>query len=182
MIESKRPEAEIQFLQTLTQAASETSDLYSAFTVALRKICEFTNWEYGEVWITNQARNLLKLSPAWYINTHKGIASVEALEQFRLCSEAFVLAPGCGLPGRVWLSQQPEWISDISTQSETYFLRHYIAKAFGVKAGFGVPIVVNYQVLAVFAFFMLEPCAQNQQLVKLTVAAAAQLSEALGRR
>lgn len=89
---------------------------------------------------------VLELSPAWYVNPRRDRISVSALEQFRLCSEAFVLPPATGLPGRVWSSQQPEWIVDVSAESETYFLRHQIAKAYGVRAGFGVPISLRLKI------------------------------------
>ena len=63
--------------------------------------------------------------------------------------------------------------------SEIYFLRNQIAKAFGVKAGFGVPILVNQQVLAVLVFFMSEARLEDRQLVELVQAAATQLGALL---
>ena len=119
---------------------------------------------------------LLELSPACYINTDRDSAYVTALEQFRLCSEELILSPGIGLPGRVWSSQQPEWISNVSAQSETYFLRNQIALAFGIRAGFGVPILGNHQgKSAVLVFFMLEARELDRRLVELAQAAAGQL-------
>ncbi len=176
MTEDKRAESEIQLSQTLSQAISEAPDFIGALTVAISKVCQLTNCDYGEAWIPYKDSTLLELSPAWYINTHRGSAYLPALEQFRLCSEAFVLSPGIGLPGRVWLSQQPEWICDVSAQSETYFLRNQIALAFGIRAGFGVPILGNHQgKSAVLVFFMLEVRELDRRLVELAQAAAAQL-------
>jgi len=175
MTEDKRVEPEIQ-LQALSQAISESPDFVSALTIALSKVCELTNCDYAEAWIPYKDTKLLELSPAWYINTHKGSAYLSTLEQFRLCSEAFILSPGIGLPGRVWSSQQPEWICDVSAESETYFLRNHIAKAFGIKAGFGIPVLGNHQgKSAVLVFFMLEAREVDKQLVDLAQAAATQL-------
>ena len=179
MTEQKQA-SEIQFLQTLTQAISEAPDFIGALSVALSKVCEVTDWDYGEAWIPYRDGSLLELSSAWHINTHRGSAYLLALEQFRLCSEGFVFPPATGLPGRVWSSQQPEWISDVSAHSEIYFLRNQIAKAFGVKAGFGVPILVNQQVLAVLVFFMSEARSEDRQLVELVQAAATQLGASWG--
>ena len=169
--------SEIQFLQTLTQAISEAPDFIDALSVALSKICEAPECDYGEAWIPYKNGRLLELSPAWHINTCKGSADLPALEQFRLCSEGFVFPPATGLPGRVWSSQQPEWILDVSAHSETYFLRNQIAKAFGVKAGFGVPILANQQVLAVLVFFMSEARSEDRRLVELAQEAATQLGK-----
>ncbi|BAZ16740.1 multi-sensor hybrid histidine kinase [Calothrix sp. NIES-4071] len=136
----------------------------------LRTVCERIGWDYGEAWIPNQDGTILELSTAWYVSKARSIEQVSNLQQFWFCSEAFILSPGVGLPGRVWSSQQPEWILDASAHSETYFLRHYIAKAFGIKTGLGVPILVNGQVISVLVFFQLEMCEQRQ-IIELVMAA-----------
>jgi len=174
-------ESEIQFLQTLTQAVSEASDFQAALTVALSQVCEFTGWDYGEAWIPSLEGTILELCPAWYKNTHGDKAYMFCLEQFRLCSEGLIFPKAIGLPGRVWSSQQPEWIADASAQSETFFLRNQIAQAFGIKAGFGVPIIADYQVLAVLVFFLSEAREPDRRLVELIVAAAKQLGVLLQR-
>lgn len=143
----------MQHLSMLTQAIGKASNFQSKLTLALEYICELTAWDYGEVWIPC-SQDILELSPAWYRSTCRGSTYTHALEQFRLCSEEFILSPGIGLPGRVWSAQQSEWIYDVSTQSEKYFLRNYIAKAFGIKTGLGVPIFVNHQQIAVVALFL----------------------------
>jgi hypothetical protein len=40
--------------------------------------------------------------------------------------------------------------------SESYFLRNQIAQAFGIGAGFGLPIIMNDQVSAVLVFYRLK--------------------------
>ncbi|HBB33404.1 MAG TPA: GAF domain-containing protein [Cyanobacteria bacterium UBA8803] len=154
---------------------SQGQDFQEALAVVLKQICESSDWDYGEAWIPNQDGTILELSPAWCISSLQDSTAVFALEQFRQCSESFILRPGVGLPGRVWSSRQPEWITDASSESETYFLRNQIAKAFGVKAGFGLPIIANGEIVGVLIFFMLESRALDQNLVELTQTAAMQL-------
>jgi len=60
-------------------------------------------------------------------------------------------------------------------------LRNQIALAFGVKAGFGVPILANHQVLVVLVFFMLSVRSEDKRLVELTRVAATQLGVLLQR-
>lgn len=179
MTEHKWTEEEIQFLQTLTQAASKAPDFHSVLSITLSQVCEVTGWDYGEAWIPSQDGAVLELSSAWYISTCKSSGSLPDWEQFRLCSEACVLSPTKGLPGRVWSSQQPEWSPDVSAQSETYFLRNQIAKAYGVKAGFGVPVLANHQVLAVLVFFMSEAREEDRRMVELVTAVAIHLGKVL---
>ncbi len=159
----------------LTQSMSEASNFQEALAIALGKVGEVSDWDYGEAWIPSQEGTVLELSPAWYRNTNRNSAWLLAVEQFRHCSEGFIFPPAIGLPGRVWLSQQPEWLYDASAESETYFLRNQIARAFGIRAGFGVPVVVNHQVLAVLIFFMSQAQGEDQQRARIAQAAATQL-------
>lgn len=176
MTERQRTETENQ-LQILSRAISEAPDFHTALSIALLQVCKATNWDYGEAWIPGKNGSFLELSPVWHSNTRLGRATMSALEQFRLCSEDFILTPATGLPGRVWSSQQPEWITDVSAHSETYFLRNQIAKACGIKAGFGVPILANHHVLAVLVFFILEARAEDKQLVELVTSVTTALGE-----
>jgi hypothetical protein len=87
-------------------------------------------------------------------------------QQFRLCSLDFTLHLGEGLPGRVCLFQRPEWVADVSIQSEGYFLRNQIAKAFSVRAGLGLPILVEQQIKAALVFFKAKPCQEDREIME----------------
>jgi len=125
----------------LNQAISEAPDFQAALTVTLRQICEFTNWDYGEAWVPSPDGLVLELSPAWYKSDQGDRTYLDGLEQFHHCSESLIFAPGVSLPGRVWSSQQPEWIADVLAQSENFLLRNQIAQAFDIKAAVGIPIL-----------------------------------------
>jgi GAF domain-containing protein len=138
-------------LRPLLEGLDTAPDFDTAIAQVLAEICETTNWDYGEIWVLSDDSTVLELSPVWYIASDT--ADSMSLEQFRLCSEGFVLLPGEGLPGRVWLSRQYERIADATAESESYCLRNQIAKAFDISVGLGVPILANDQVQAVLAFF-----------------------------
>lgn len=138
-------------LSSLIQCIDEAPSFEAAIAPIVIEVCETTDWDYGEVWIPSAQSTVLELSPVWHIASDT--ADFLSLEQFRSCSEGFVLSPGEGLPGRVWLSKQPGWIADATAQSESYCLRNQIARAFDISAGLGVPIMVNEQVQAVLVFF-----------------------------
>ena len=175
ILEYQQVDKEVRFLQRMTQAISESSDFQSALEVALRKICKLTDWKFGEAWIPNSNGTMLKCSPAWY-------GSNQNLEKFRQLSEGFTFAPGAGLPGRVWASKQSEWIYDVSTQEETVFLRQKFVKEVGFKAGVGIPVIDNNQVLAVLVFFMFEPCEEDKRLIEIVSTVATQLGSLLQRK
>ncbi|MBD2017247.1 PAS domain S-box protein [Microcoleus sp. FACHB-53] len=189
----KRATEELQLLQSLTQSISEAPDFDTAIKVALRKVCEATHWDFGEAWIKSTDGAVLECSTAWCSQEVRDTGTEDKekfpqlplthpLREFRRHSQTYTFAPGIGLPGQVWSSRQPLWIRDVSIEPESFFARSPLAKVYGLKAGFGVPIVADEQVLAVLAFFMFEPHPEDRQLVELVSAVATQLGLVLQRK
>ena len=116
----------------------------------LDKICQLTDFSYGEVWFPNHENDFLELSSNYCIvcDRHQ-----DDLELFRECSQGFVMSKGDGLPGRVFLTQESEWMLDVSAESEDSFLRNKIAGVCGVKTGFAVPVIKKEKVWMIMAFF-----------------------------
>lgn len=139
---------------------------------ALKRVCQAINWDYGEVWIPNNEGTLLEISPIWYGHQSRSYDRLDALEKFKICSEKFVLSIDEGLPGRIWRSRKTEWINDVSIQSENYFLRNNLAKAFDIKAGFGFPVFCGQEIIGILVFFTDYVCGENHYLVQLAVSAA----------
>ncbi|MBI4641226.1 MAG: response regulator [Candidatus Tectomicrobia bacterium] len=163
-------EQEIRLLQTMILGISEAKDGYGALSVALQKVGNFTGWVYGEAWIPRPDGTFLEQSPAWY-------SRVAGLEKFRALSEGFTFPPGIGLPGRVWSSKQPAWVPDITL--DTNYLRASIARDVGLKAGVAIPALAGDEVVAVLVFYMLEAREENERLVRLVSAVAAQLGSVI---
>lgn len=157
--QSRRAEEQARLLFTFTQAISIAQDFEFAVEVALGKTCETIGWDIGEAWIPRADGVVLECSPVW-CECKKG------LKRFRTMSEALTFAPGAGLPGRVWLSKQPEWIEDISVTAENLYPRAKIAETVGLRAALGVPVIARDQVLAVLVFFLLEPRKEDKLIVE----------------
>lgn len=156
----KKSEEEIQFLQAMTQAIFESEDFQSALGIALQKVGEATGWNFGEAWIPRADDSVLECSSAWY-------GSSPTLEPFRAASEHITFDRGYGLPGRVWASQHPEWVKDVSAESPQVYVRAELAKTVGLKAGLGIPIIANGVVLAILVFYMFEARDEDERLVEL---------------
>lgn len=152
--------------------STDVSMPHSDFANALSCVCQEIDWDYGEVWLPDAETMLLELSSVWYCHPSRSHDRIDALEKFRACSEKFVLSIDEGLPGRIWRSRRPEWINDVSIQSESYFLRNQIAKAFNVKAGFGFPVFYDQEIIGIFVFFTGHACEEDPSLIQLAIAAA----------
>lgn len=155
---SERKSEELHLLKLLTQSISEAPNFHTALSVTLRIVCELTQWEYGEVWLPRS--QILECSPAWYGNS--------ATEKFRQESEKLTFSPNIGLPGRVWASQQSEWIEDISVQTDNFVVRTQAHDA-GIKTGFAVPILINENVInkeySTDCLHQVMPCVSEQSKI-----------------
>lgn len=163
-----RAEEENRFLLTMTRALDECRDFHSALQVVLSGVCQATGWNFGEAWLPRSDGSCLESSPAWYGGT-------ESLHKFRRISEKMTFPPDIGLPGRVWSSKRPEWVRDVSVTPGGFFLRCDLAQEVGLKAGFGVPIMADDQVLAILVFFMCNTQEEDARLIEIVSAVASQL-------
>jgi len=168
-----QPSQVSHLLQSLTQAINEASDVDSALNVVLRQVCELTNWDYGEAWLPCSDKSRLDCSLAWY-------GDPATLYQFRQTREILTFPPNTGLPGRVWTSQQPEWIEDNSAQPNAALISPQ-ADVVGLRE-FGVPILVGEQVFAVLTFFLAQSRTIDKPLVELLTTIVMQLGLVLQRK
>lgn len=171
--EQKQAQDEIQFLQNIMQAIGESRDFYSALGVTLYKVCEATGWVYGEAWAPDSDGRALKRCTEWHY-------PVNSLEKFHTLSREFTFLPGVGLPGRAWTSKRPEWIKDITT--DTNFPRSKIAIEAGIKAGLAIPVISGREVIAVINFFMSESHEEDERIVKSILSITSQLGLIIQRK
>lgn len=173
--EHKIKDIQINLLLKLTQAINEAADMNAAIEISLNKVCEATGWNYGEAWVMGKDKISHVCSPVWCSNDSR-------LSKFRKTSEKCVFPAGTGLPGRIWMSGKPEWIPDVSMISEEIYPRVTVAKECGVRAGLGVPIISDDEVLAVLVFLMLECQQKDKQLVDIVSAVATQLGSVIRKK
>jgi adenylate cyclase len=172
--ERQRAEESIRFLLETTRAIGEAVDFHSALEVILHQVGETIGWDVGEAWIPDAEGTVLQSARGWY-------ASNARMDSFRSQSEKLTFAMNIGLPGRVWASKQPEWVEDIS-QGYPHFLESQIALELGFKAGFGVPILVGDEVLAVLVFFSISSSRKDARFIDIFNAVATQLGSLIQRK
>jgi hypothetical protein len=67
-------------------------------------ICRLTGWEVGHADLPNEDYHQLFPSNIWHF-------AGERYKELATTTAHFVFAKGQGLPGRIWKSGEPEWIS-----------------------------------------------------------------------
>lgn len=204
--ERRQAEEELQLLLNITQSITAAPDFNQALYVALQALCQTTGWIYGEVWLPSADADVLECSPVWYCNAEgQDAAAIAAVTTLRQNLRGVTFRPNEGIAGRVWSQQQSEWMLDeaVATQNcvmaEHSQYRLQLVNRYGVKARLGVPITVKTQrrtvgesdaaesgsqsaVLAVLVFFTAVARQQDQRLIQLVSAVAAQLGTVLAQK
>ncbi len=166
--ERKRSEMELRLLPKITKAVSAASDFQSALLLTLGLVAKATDWDLAEAWIPNPQDTHLIHVGSW----HQGD---ERLEKFRQATTDWEMQPQVNLPGRVWLSQQPEWIADVTAAPQHLFARRHLARSCGLRTALAIPIVAEGQVLAILVFFRSESQASDRRLLQIMTSIALQL-------
>ncbi len=211
ILQLQRLEEEMQLLLDLSQAISSAPSFETALQIALKSLCQFTHWIYGEVWIPSADETVLECTPIWYCYTQsKTSEEIATVHKFRNHLKGIQFKKGEGIAGRVWQSKQPEWIPDInqdlagktiSPVTHPDLIEHP-AKNYGFKARFGVPILgspgysseegsnsfcflggnIQSPVLAILVFFIGDSHSENEGFTQLISTITTQLGTVLQQK
>src|ERR1043166_4994359 len=127
-----------------TQVMAESATAAEGIPRILQAICESLACEHGAVWNIDRSANALRYLAGWHI-PGAGFAEFDAV------SREMTLPSGVGLPGRVWSSRQPVWLSDVPREDN--FPRKPIALKEGIHAAFAFPVMLAGDILGVMEFF-----------------------------
>ncbi|MDO8142112.1 MAG: EAL domain-containing protein [Candidatus Brocadiales bacterium] len=129
---------------TLTTVLIESTTLAEAAPKILKTICRSFGWEYGELWRADPDSHCLRLKDTWH-------GHITELYEFKKLSEAYTFSKGIGLPGRVWESGQPVWITDVVNDKN--FPRMAIAQKLGIHGAMAFPITRANELIGAMGFF-----------------------------
>jgi PAS domain S-box-containing protein len=153
--------AEHAVARVLASAVGE-ADAYPALLAA---IGETLAWDVGAVWTPGQGG--LHCAQAWP-------ESGEFVEATR----ALTLAPGEGLPGRVWADGAPAWITDVPPDST--LPRAGVAASVGLLTAFAFP-VRGSALLGVIEFFTADRLQPDDDLLATMTSLGSQIGQFVER-
>ncbi|MFQ5685387.1 MAG: PAS domain S-box protein [Candidatus Scalindua sp.] len=134
----------VHLLQDVAVAANEAHSVEEAMRICLGKVCEFTGFSVGHVYLLDSEETMIP-SGIWYFDRFK------KYERFKKVTETNIFKKGVGLPGRVLESGEPAWITDLTKDSN--FPRAKLVDDIVVKSGFAFPVLEQKKVVAVLEFF-----------------------------
>jgi signal transduction histidine kinase len=168
-----RLEQSQQLQQAITQIIVRSTDLTIAVPQIIRAICETTHWDLGEVWYINRDLNALVREAHW----HHPAFDFPTFEQ---ASTQIHFKMGEGLPGRVWATGKPIWITNVVDDGS--FLRARYARQDGLHGAFCAPIRTDGEVIGVMAFFSREPRRIDYELLRVLETVGSQIGLFIERK
>lgn len=146
---SARDGRDLKLIADLNQSLARAETIDEGLDVVLTDVCEATAWVYGELWVPNSSRDELEHAKSYVLN--------DEFRPFVRVTRTTTFQKGEGLPGRVWATEDTEWIRDVSDLSPEKYIRTEIADDTNFKAAFGIPVNVGGRVEAVLAYYATEP-------------------------
>ncbi|WP_254767409.1 GAF domain-containing protein [Salinilacihabitans rarus] len=149
----------------LNQRLARADTIEEGLHVVLTDVCELTAWEYSEIWVPNSRRDELEHAKSYALN--------DSFREFVEVTRTTGFRKGEGLPGRVWATEDTEWIRDVSSLSPDKYIRTEIAASSNLKAAFGIPVKSAGRVEAVLAYYLTRPRAFDDDIAAVVETLAA---------
>ncbi|HVF52132.1 MAG TPA: ATP-binding protein [Actinomycetota bacterium] len=162
----------VQLLQSVAVAANEAVEVDDALQAALDAICTYSGWPIGHALLPDEFGHLLRSAHIWHL------VDPVRFSTFKEVSESQRFTKGNGLPGRVWETGRPTWVSDVS--EDPTFERGRADT--GVSAGFAFPILIGREVVGVLEFFSENVVEPNDGLLDVVTSIGAQLGRVVERK
>jgi PAS domain S-box-containing protein len=157
----------------VTRILADSPALTDAVPRILQTVCETLGWEIGDFWTPDPQGKLLRCLKIWE-------SRAGSFPKFTAMCRERTFAPGVGLPGRIWSSLKPAWISDVTKDKN--FPRAPVAVTEGLHGAFGFPIFFKNHFLAVVEFFSDEIREPDQDLLKMFASIGSQIGQFMQRK
>ena len=152
----------------------ESATLADAAPKVLEGVCAAMEWRVGALWAVEPTTDTLRCVEFW------SAQGGEPVRAFRERTHAMTLAPGVGLPGRVWSSGKPVWVANVALDDN--FLRAQSAAEDGMEAGIGFPIISGAKVLGVAEFYAAEISQPDPELLAMMETLGSLLGQFMARK
>jgi two-component system cell cycle sensor histidine kinase/response regulator CckA len=142
----------------VTRVLSEATTMEEAVPKIIQAIGESLEWDLGVFWRVDKATGVLRCVDQWKA------PSVQA-DPFTQDTWQRVFVRDEGLPGCIWASGKPAWITDVTIESN--FSRGAQARQVGFHGAFGWPIRVGSAIEGVIEFFSRQVRQPDDDLLKM---------------
>ena len=153
----------------VARVLTEVCDEATAFPRLLAAIGESLGWDAGALWQETDAVS----GALCCVETWRGP------EPFEQTTRSTLLAPGEGLPGRVWASGKPAWVADVGADAN--LPRGPSAVEAGLRAAFCFPICGATGVLGAVEFLAVEQREPDDSLLQTMTSLGSRIGQCVER-
>ncbi len=170
----ERNTALITLLQEVSVAANEAVSVENALRFAVKRVCDFTGWELGHVFLLTRSEQPQLISSVW----HKG--SKDDFTPFQAASNQMRFDRyEHGLVYRVYATERATWTDDLL--ATLHPIRAERAAEVGFVAAYAFPVFTNHDVSAVMEFFSTRRIEPDQALLDTIAQVANQVGRVIER-
>ncbi len=155
----------------VSQVVGESTTSDEALPAMLESLGTNLGFDMAGLWFVSSDHHTRYLA-GWF-------APDRACNEFHKDSIGRVLQKGKDLPGQIWAAESPCWIEDL--QEDSTFLRATSAKADGLITGWGVPVRVGNQVIAVVEFFSRQKQREDREMMATVETVCASIGQFMAR-
>ena len=171
--EHQRAERRLRVQDAVSSILADTATLKEAAPRVFQALREMGGWDAGSIWNVDRASNVLYCVDVW----HAGSLEVTV---FETVTKQITIAPGIGLPGRVWATGKPAWIADVTEDAN--FPRSSAAAAVGLHGAFCFPLKVGDQIVGMIECFSREVREPDEHFLQIWEPIGHQLGQYIERR
>jgi PAS domain S-box-containing protein len=154
----KRAEERLTVQYSVTRVLAESRTLEEAVPKIIQAVGQNLEWDCGVFWRVDKVGGVLRCLDQWH---HPSVT----LESFEAVTWSSVLKSGEGLPGRIWASEKPAWVTDVTVDGN--FPRAVQAREAGLHGAFGFPVRIGSEVEGVIELFSRQVRLPDNELLKM---------------
>jgi len=139
----RRDERRLAAQYAVTRVLSEAVTFEEAVPKFLQAVGENLEWELGVFWQLDKQSGTLRHLHHWQVPTLSADAFIAE-------NQRLTFKPGEGLPGQIWKSGRPFWVSGVI--HDDHVTRPVTAAQAGLHGGFGFPIRIHGEIEGVIEF------------------------------
>ncbi|WP_233154136.1 adenylate/guanylate cyclase domain-containing protein [Scytonema sp. HK-05] len=190
----------------ITRILSKSQSVKQAIPKIIQAICENLAWDLGELWTSNQyieasvqrcsVNPVLRCVEIWSSRTL-------AAQEFKAITWQTTYTPSVGLPGQIWVTRSPVWMSHISHHTNHTNIerlgkeqgadgrcfneaaserRSQAAVEAGLHTAFGFPILADNEMLGVMIFLSRDVQSKDADLLQMMVSIGSQIAQFIKRK
>ncbi|MDF0643120.1 MAG: PAS domain S-box protein [Nitrospira sp.] len=154
----KRAEERLTVQYSVTRVLAESRTLEEAVPKIVQAVGQNLEWDYGVFWRVDKAEGALRCIDQW---PHPSIG----FEAFSAVTWTSLVKSGEGLPGRIWATERPAWVTDVTVDEQSPYAEQ--ARAAGLHGAFGFPVRVGTEVEGVIELFSRQVRPPDDELLKM---------------